>query len=51
MIVLGIFIVLLNFVASLIGLVRGGLGMAIIGVSLFFAEISRSAVADVAAMG
>ena len=42
---------LINFVASLIGFVRGGLGMVNIGVSLFFAEISGSAVADVAAMG
>lgn len=42
---------LVNFVASLIGFVRGGLGMVNIGVSLFFAEISGSAVADVAALG
>ena len=42
---------LINFVASLIGFVRGGLGMVNIGVSLFFAEISGSAVADVAALG
>ncbi|MFK7890256.1 MAG: TRAP transporter large permease [Granulosicoccus sp.] len=42
---------LINFVAALIGFVRGGLGMVNIGVSLFFAEISGSAVADVAAMG
>lgn len=42
---------LINFVSSLIGFVRGGLGMVNIGVSLFFAEISGSAVADVAALG
>ncbi|WP_339756967.1 TRAP transporter large permease [uncultured Hoeflea sp.] len=42
---------LINFVSSLIGFVRGGLAMVNIGVSLFFAEISGSAVADVAAMG
>ncbi len=42
---------LINFVAALIGFVRGGLAMINIGVSLFFAEISGSAVADVAALG
>ncbi|MGI9413536.1 MAG: TRAP transporter large permease [Hyphomicrobiales bacterium] len=42
---------LINFVAALIGFVRGGLAMVNIGVSLFFAEISGSAVADVAALG
>lgn len=42
---------LINFVSSMIGFVRGGLAMVNIGVSLFFAEISGSAVADVAAMG
>ncbi len=42
---------LINFVSSLIGFVRGGLAMINIGVSLFFAEISGSAVADVAALG
>jgi tripartite ATP-independent transporter DctM subunit len=42
---------LINFIAALIGFVRGGLAMVNIGVSLFFAEISGSAVADVAAMG
>ena len=42
---------LINFVAALIGFVRGGLSMVNIGVSLFFAEISGSAVADVAALG
>lgn len=42
---------LIAFVSALIGFVRGGLAMVNIGVSLFFAEISGSAVADVAAMG
>lgn len=42
---------LINFVTALIGFVRGGLAMVNIGVSLFFAEISGSAVADVAALG
>ncbi len=42
---------LINFISALIGFVRGGLGMVNIGVSLFFAEISGSAVADVAALG
>ena len=42
---------LINFVTSIIGFIRGGLAMVNIGVSLFFAEISGSAVADVAAMG
>ncbi|MCR9086050.1 MAG: TRAP transporter large permease [Rhodobacteraceae bacterium] len=42
---------LINFVTALIGFVRGGLAHVNIGVSLFFAEISGSAVADVAAMG
>ncbi len=42
---------LINFVSSLIGFIRGGLAMVNIGVSLFFAEISGSAVADVAALG
>jgi tripartite ATP-independent transporter DctM subunit len=42
---------LIEFVSALIGFVRGGLAMVNVGVSLFFAEISGSAVADVAAMG
>jgi tripartite ATP-independent transporter DctM subunit len=42
---------LIAVVSALIGFVRGGLAMVNIGVSLFFAEISGSAVADVAAMG
>jgi tripartite ATP-independent transporter DctM subunit len=42
---------LIAFVSAIIGFVRGGLSMVTIGVSLFFAEISGSAVADVAAIG
>lgn len=42
---------LINFVSAMIGFVRGGLAMVNIGVSMFFAEISGSAVADVAALG
>ena len=42
---------LIAFVTALIGFVRGGLGMVNIGVSMVFAEISGSAVADVAATG
>jgi tripartite ATP-independent transporter DctM subunit len=35
----------------MVGFVRGGLSMVAIGTSVFFAEISGSAVADVAALG
>lgn len=42
---------LIDFTSALIGFVRGGLAMVNVGVSLFFAEISGSAVADVAAIG
>ena len=42
---------LIAFVSALIAFVRGGLAMVNVGVSLFFAEISGSAVADVAAIG
>lgn len=42
---------LIDFVSALIGFMRGGLAMVNVGVSLFFAEISGSAVADVAATG
>lgn len=42
---------LIALTSSLIGFVRGGLSMVTIGTSLFFAEISGSAVADVAALG
>ena len=41
---------LIALTSSLIGFVRGGLAMVTIGTSLFFAEISGSAVADVAAL-
>lgn len=42
---------LVAFASSLFGWVRGGLSHVSIGASLFFAEISGSAVADVAALG
>ena len=42
---------LIAFASALFGFVRGGLAMVTIGASLFFAEISGSAVADVAALG
>ncbi len=42
---------LISFVSALLGFIRGGLAMVTIGVSMFFAEISGSAVADVAAIG
>ena len=42
---------LIDFTSALIGFLRGGLAMVNVGVSLFFAEISGSAVADVAAIG
>jgi C4-dicarboxylate transporter DctM subunit len=42
---------LVAFASSLLGFIRGGLAMVDIGTSLFFAEISGSAVADVAALG
>lgn len=42
---------LITFVSAMIGFVRGGLAMVNVGVSMFFAEISGSAVADVAATG
>ncbi len=42
---------LIDFASALLGFVRGGLAMVNIGTSLFFAEISGSAVADVAALG
>jgi C4-dicarboxylate transporter, DctM subunit len=42
---------LIAFASSLVGFVRGGLSMVTISASLFFAEISGSAVADVAALG
>ncbi|MCX7265522.1 MAG: TRAP transporter large permease [Burkholderiales bacterium] len=42
---------LIAFATSLLGWVRGGLSIVSIGTSMFFAEISGSAVADVAALG
>ena len=42
---------LIAFVSSVVGFMRGGLAMVNVGVSMFFAEISGSAVADVAALG
>ena len=42
---------LIALASALSGFVRGGLAMVSIGASLFFAEISGSAVADVAALG
>ena len=42
---------LIDFCMALLGSIRGGLAMVDIGVSIFFAEISGSAVADVAATG
>ena len=42
---------LIRLTSALIGFVRGGLAMVNVGVSMFFAEISGSAVADVAAIG
>jgi C4-dicarboxylate transporter DctM subunit len=42
---------LLAFASAMFGWIRGGLAHVNIGASMFFAEISGSAVADVAAMG
>ena len=42
---------LIDFTLAIIGFVRGGLSMVNVMVSMFFAEISGSAVADVAATG
>ncbi len=42
---------LIAFVSALVGFMRGGLAMVNVGVSMVFAEISGSAVADVAALG
>ena len=42
---------LINLASALFSWIRGGLAHVSIGVSLFFAEISGSAVADVAALG
>ena len=42
---------LINLATALVGFIRGGLAMVTVTASLFFAEISGSAVADVAALG
>ena len=42
---------LIAFASAVVGFIRGGLAMVSITASLFFAEISGSAVADVAALG
>lgn len=42
---------LIAFASAIFGCIKGGLAMVNIGTSLFFAEISGSAVADVAALG
>jgi tripartite ATP-independent transporter DctM subunit len=42
---------LIAFASSIFGWIRGGLAHVSIGASMFFAEISGSAVADVAALG
>lgn len=47
----GISLRIVNFVASLVGHVRGGLGYVVIIASTIFAGLSGSAVADAAALG
>jgi tripartite ATP-independent transporter DctM subunit len=42
---------LIAFASALVGWIRGGLAQVSVGASMFFAEISGSAVADVAALG
>jgi C4-dicarboxylate transporter DctM subunit len=42
---------LIAFASAVLGFCRGGLAMVSIGASMFFAEISGSAVADVSALG
>src|SRR3989442_1475553 len=42
---------LIAFGGAVLGFIRGGLAMVSIGASMFFAEISGSAVADVSALG
>ena len=42
---------LIDLATALLGFIRGGLAMVTVGTSMFFAEISGSAVADVAALG
>ncbi|TMJ09774.1 MAG: TRAP transporter large permease subunit, partial [Bacillati bacterium ANGP1] len=47
----GISLRIINMASTLVGHIRGGLGMVNVASSMFFAEISGSAVADVAAIG
>ncbi|MCW5702483.1 MAG: TRAP transporter large permease, partial [Bradyrhizobium sp.] len=42
---------LINLATAILGFIRGGLSMVTVGSAMFFAEISGSAVADVAALG
>jgi tripartite ATP-independent transporter DctM subunit len=42
---------LIDLATAVLGFIRGGLAMVNVGASMFFAEISGSAVADVAALG
>jgi C4-dicarboxylate transporter DctM subunit len=42
---------LIALASALLGFIRGGLAMVTVGTSMFFTEISGSAVADVAALG
>jgi C4-dicarboxylate transporter, DctM subunit len=42
---------LIDLASAVFGFIRGGLAMVNVGTSMFFAEISGSAVADVAALG
>ena len=42
---------LIAFASAVLGWIRGGLAIVSVGTSMFFAEISGSAVADVAALG
>jgi tripartite ATP-independent transporter DctM subunit len=42
---------LIDLASAIFGFIRGGLAMVNVGTSMFFAEISGSAVADVAALG
>ena len=42
---------LINLASAILGFIRGGLAMVTVGSAMFFAEISGSAVADVAALG
>ena len=42
---------LINLATAMLGFIRGGLAMVTVGASMFFAEISGSAVAGVAALG